>query len=225
MHHAFRRFPTQNRARPATPGSLRLIPLIFSIFFYRQLVYAAGKTSIFIDQVPAYAELPECAEGPLSTIVRAMSSGCGDNNALTSFNCFCMESNSQMSSVISTAVRTTCSRSNPRSSQTRGPPPSIATIAPFTIPEIRSALDVFHSYCLRSTELSSYSTLPPTATITRPPQRLRASMRWVWEVVEGVRKDWHRGRLRLFYIRSSGRIGPEVNDFIHFLKVEVEDAV
>lgn len=52
---------------------------------------SARKTSIYIDQIPLYSKLPECAEKPLSAIVRAQSSGCGDSQQLTSFSCFCLD--------------------------------------------------------------------------------------------------------------------------------------
>jgi hypothetical protein len=57
-------------------------------------VQAAGKTSIYIDQIPGYSALAPCAENRVSAIVRAQSSGCGDNQALTSFSCFCLDQSS-----------------------------------------------------------------------------------------------------------------------------------
>jgi hypothetical protein len=55
-------------------------------------VQAAPQTSIFIDQIPLYDALPACAEERVSAIIRAQSSGCGDNMQLTSFSCFCVDS-------------------------------------------------------------------------------------------------------------------------------------
>jgi hypothetical protein len=51
-----------------------------------------GKTSIYIDRVPAYSSLEQCAQSRVSAIVRAQASGCGDDMALTSFSCFCIDS-------------------------------------------------------------------------------------------------------------------------------------
>ena len=51
-----------------------------------------GKTSIYIDKVPAYSSLEQCAQSRVSAIVRAQASGCGDDMALTSFSCFCIDS-------------------------------------------------------------------------------------------------------------------------------------
>jgi hypothetical protein len=55
---------------------------------------AAIKTSIYINQVAGYSQLPSCAEDRVSAIVRAQSSGCGDQQALTSFGCFCIDQSS-----------------------------------------------------------------------------------------------------------------------------------
>lgn len=66
-------------------------------------------TSNFIDTVTGYDELSTCAEAALSTIVRAQSSGCGDGGALTSYTCFCTDSSSQFSSLITSAISVSCS--------------------------------------------------------------------------------------------------------------------
>jgi hypothetical protein len=55
---------------------------------------AAIKTSIYINEIPGYSQLPSCAEDRLSAIVRAQSSGCGDDQQLTSFSCFCIDQSS-----------------------------------------------------------------------------------------------------------------------------------
>ncbi|KAK3904056.1 hypothetical protein C8A05DRAFT_14042 [Staphylotrichum tortipilum] len=65
-------------------------------------------TPLYINQVPAYSSLPSCAERPLSTIVRGMARGCGDHNAVTSYDCFCTSSSSFFSSVISSSVAEEC---------------------------------------------------------------------------------------------------------------------
>lgn len=55
---------------------------------------AAIKTSIWIDQIPAYSALAPCAENRVSAVVRAQASGCGDDQQLTSFACFCVDQSS-----------------------------------------------------------------------------------------------------------------------------------
>jgi hypothetical protein len=87
----------------------------------------AQSTSIFINQVSEYAALPSCAKHPISTIVRDMSLGCGDHNALTSYDCFCTSSSSHFSSLISRSVSRQCAKTSPAA--------------------VALALDVFHSYC------------------------------------------------------------------------------
>ncbi|KAF2740778.1 hypothetical protein EJ04DRAFT_165053 [Polyplosphaeria fusca] len=144
--------------------------LLFSIIslcliLYSQSVDAVIKTSIYIDQVVLYNALPPCAQDPLSAIVRAQFSGCGDAMQLTSFSCFCLESSSLFNSVISTAVQTSCWMDQR----------TTATATPTTFPQVADALEVFHSYCERSTELPWYAdnstkTDNPTIIITPPPQ-------------------------------------------------------
>lgn len=85
----------------------------------------AQQTKLWINQVPAYSNLPVCAENPVSRIVRGMASGCGDGGALTSFTCFCTDSSSQFASIISTAVESKCGSGD----------------------GTNQALDVFASYC------------------------------------------------------------------------------
>lgn len=74
-------------------------------------VSSVKATSIFIDTVTGYDELSTCAENALSTIVRAQSSGCGDGGQLTSYTCFCTDSSSVFSSLITAAVSESCSSS------------------------------------------------------------------------------------------------------------------
>ncbi|KAI1101404.1 hypothetical protein F4804DRAFT_12152 [Jackrogersella minutella] len=90
------------------------------------IIFATAQ-QIFIDHVPAYAELPSCAEIPSSFIVRDMASGCGDGGKTTSYSCLCTASSSKMDGVINTAVASRCAT---------GP----VTVA-------SQALDVFASYC------------------------------------------------------------------------------
>ena len=87
-----------------------------------------GPTSIFIDAIPEYHLLAQCAEKEVSTIVRDMVYGCGDggNGAYQSFACFCYESSAKFSSMIGAHVQTQCPND-----------PSQNT----------TALQVFSSYC------------------------------------------------------------------------------
>lgn len=66
------------------------------------------KTKNYIDTISGYKELSSCAEDVLSTVVRGEYSGCGDTYALTSYTCFCTDSSSYMSAVISRDVMLTC---------------------------------------------------------------------------------------------------------------------
>ena len=63
------------------------------IFYLILILYAQ---QIFINQV--------CAKGVLSTIVRDMSSSCGDSQHTTSYSCCCTSKSSYFSSVISAVV-------------------------------------------------------------------------------------------------------------------------
>ncbi|KAJ4335157.1 hypothetical protein N0V87_006311 [Didymella glomerata] len=134
--------------RPST-----LLPAVLSILTTTQ---AAIKTSIYIDQIPAYSSLAPCAENRVSAVVRAQASGCGDEQQLTSFSCFCVEQYSHISSVISTAVQDYCAAQAT----------TLTASATAPLPEVTSAIEVFNSYCARSTELAWY---PATASITTAP--------------------------------------------------------
>lgn len=95
------------------------------------LVARAGTarvTSNFIDTVSGYDELSTCAEEVLSTVVRAQYSGCGDHGAVTSYTCFCTDSSSEMSTIITQAVSRDCDS-------------SIASA------QASSAIEVFDAYC------------------------------------------------------------------------------
>lgn len=122
--------------RPST-----LLPAVLSILTTTQ---AAIKTSIYIDQIPAYSSLAPCAENRVSAVVRAQASGCGDEQQLTSFSCFCVEQYSHISSVISTAVQDYCGAQAT----------TLTASATAPLPEVTSAIEVFNSYCARSTELA-----------------------------------------------------------------------
>lgn len=68
-----------------------ILPAILAVVTTTQ---AALKTSIWIDQIPAYSALAPCAENKVSAVVRAQASGCGDAQQLTSFSCFCVDQSS-----------------------------------------------------------------------------------------------------------------------------------
>ena len=93
------------------------------------------QTTNYIDTIDGYSSLSSCAVDVLSTVVRGEFSGCGgwDDN-LTSYTCFCTDSYSFMSTVISTDVITSCNGGSTASAQ--------AT----------SALAVFDEYCALGVE-------------------------------------------------------------------------
>lgn len=70
---------------------MRLITLFSVTLAVATTAKASGKTSIYIDQVAGYSALAPCAENRVSAIVRAQASGCGDDQQLTSFSCFCID--------------------------------------------------------------------------------------------------------------------------------------
>ena len=84
------------------------IHLLTRLLWASMLNLAYAKT-IWMNQVSGYSSLPPCAITPVSVIVRDMSYGCGDNNAVTSQDCFCTASSSHFSSLISKAVAGQCS--------------------------------------------------------------------------------------------------------------------
>ena len=103
-----------------TPAHLRnmLVPAFAYLLAAPLAVRAASsgsssvqRTSNYIDTISGYGDLSTCAENVLSTIVRAQSSGCGDNNALTSYTCFCTDSSSFMSYEITSAISASCNSS------------------------------------------------------------------------------------------------------------------
>jgi hypothetical protein len=102
--------------------------LLTAYSFLLTYVHPAHSQKIFIDKVPEYAQLPACAEVPLSTIVRDMKAGkCGDGGMLTSFSCYCGTSSTVFNSIISEAVSSRCMPELPDATA--------------------SALAVFDSYC------------------------------------------------------------------------------
>ena len=120
-----------------------ILRIWLTLAFFIAAILASGPTNIFINQVPEYSLLSSCPEARVSTIVRDMDSGCGDNQMTTSYACFCYQSSAVFSSIISKAVMATCSN------DTAG-----AT----------TALEVFSSYCeLGAIELQSTGKLARTA--------------------------------------------------------------
>jgi hypothetical protein len=89
-------------------------------------ITASLAQEIFINLVPEYSSLESCAVGPISTIVRNMALGCGDEGATTSYSCFCTESSTHWNDVIASSVSAECSG---------------------TVSDVVSALEVFQSYC------------------------------------------------------------------------------
>ena len=138
------------------------------------LAYVSSCQQIFINNVPGYSELDTaCAPPQLSTIVRDMYSGCGDQGQTTSYSCFCSVSSSYMESVISTAILSVC-------------PGSTAAVS--------SASAVFHDYCqigatiqttsvtsassmtaAAKTDAASTTTTSPTATASSSPSAVATS--------------------------------------------------
>lgn len=108
------------------------------------------QTTNYIDTIDGYSSLSSCAIDVLSTVVRGEFSGCGgwDDN-LTSYTCFCTDSYSFMSTVISTDIITSCNGGSTASAQ--------AT----------SALSVFDEYCA----LGVAAGLEPTSECRSSPRK------------------------------------------------------
>ncbi|KAK8067804.1 hypothetical protein PG996_006916 [Apiospora saccharicola] len=131
------------------------------------------KTRVYLDEVPAYWQLPACALTPISTIVRDMSKGCGDGGRLTSYACFCTESHRKARWDISTEISAQCSAAKSSAGMmartiNAGPTTTTAVTIPTLEVEaattttgsgvsgtessspqeaVSSALDVFEAYC------------------------------------------------------------------------------
>lgn len=89
---------------------------------------AVTQTKNYIDTISGYDELAACAVHVLSTVVRDENSGCQDTYALTSYTCFCTDSSSYFSNVISSDVVASCNSS-------------------IAAPQATSALGIFDAYC------------------------------------------------------------------------------
>lgn len=73
------------------------------------IVTSIIPTKIYIDEVPEYSLLASCAEKKVSSIVRLMTSGCGDGSRATSYACFCYSSSTFYDNLIGHEIQTTCS--------------------------------------------------------------------------------------------------------------------
>ncbi|KUI68723.1 Axial budding pattern protein 2 [Cytospora mali] len=115
------------------------------------LAVRAKATSNFIDTISGYSELSTCAENVLSTIIRAQSSGCGDEGALTSYTCFCTDSSSLFSYEITSAISVSCNSS-------------------IWSTQATSAIAVFDAYCALGVPAALASTTAAsTVTVTDSP--------------------------------------------------------
>jgi hypothetical protein len=155
--------------------ALAVLPLLSALFGW---VQAQGKTHIYIDQVPLYSSLRQCAQDRISAIVRAQASGCGDEMQLTSFSCFCIDSSTAFASIISTAIVEQCG-SDAMATTTRGTGSMMTTtnvmgnvagrvrarasvetamasptLTGAVAQDVKDALDLFGSYCAKSTQLT-----------------------------------------------------------------------
>ncbi|KAK0637843.1 hypothetical protein DIS24_g10420 [Lasiodiplodia hormozganensis] len=121
------------KLRQSFPRIYLCIFLVFAVVL--PFTAADGETKIFINgpYITGYSQLTSCAVEPLSTIVRGMSSGCGDDGSLTSYTCFCTGSSSKMNSIISSVVSTECK--------------SHSNVTSFVTAQVSSAIAVFDSYC------------------------------------------------------------------------------
>jgi len=110
-----------------------------------------NPTPVYIDLVPGYKNLSACAEVPVSTMIRNMWNGCGDDSLLTSFSCFCTDSYSKFSWDISTAVLAGCGGAESSASG-----------------QATSAVGIFHDYCRDGTSqlLTTATSAPATASST-----------------------------------------------------------
>ncbi|KAK7193788.1 hypothetical protein PSPO01_00461 [Paraphaeosphaeria sporulosa] len=101
-------------------------PLILLVL--ANMTVASGQIRLFINQLPEYSSMADCAEPQVSTIVRNMENGCGDGSQTTSYNCFCHTSSSYFSNLIGSKVEKACKSDNPDTQKT-------------------SAVELFDSYC------------------------------------------------------------------------------
>ncbi|OJD35636.1 uncharacterized protein BKCO1_1600035 [Diplodia corticola] len=126
-------------------------------------VRAAASSSIvptknYIDTISGYIELSTCAEDVLSTVVRAQQSGCGDNMATTSYTCFCTDSSSYYSAMISSEVSNSCG--------TAGSAQASSAIAVF---DGYCALGVEHGLSTTTSDTQTSSTASPAASASTAP--------------------------------------------------------
>ncbi|KUI53840.1 Axial budding pattern protein 2 [Cytospora mali] len=130
------------------PDYLRtMLVSALACLFALPLAVRAKATSNFIDTISGYSELSTCAENVLSTIVRAQSSGCGDDGALTSYTCFCTDSSSLFSYEITSAISVSCNSS-------------------IWSTQATSAIAVFDAYCALGVPAALASTTAAASTVT-----------------------------------------------------------
>lgn len=120
-------------------------------------------TSNFIDTITGYSDLSSCAADVLSTIVRAQSSGCGDDGALTSYTCFCTDSSRLFSFEISSAVSLTCKSLSESEKQ------------------VSSALEVWEGYCALGVQAGLATTTGACEFRSIPRKSLLPLRTNVWE--------------------------------------------
>ncbi|OBT89652.1 hypothetical protein VE02_01794 [Pseudogymnoascus sp. 03VT05] len=136
-------------------------PSLFMTIYLALVAQVALCQKVYINQVPEYSQLPACAEVPLSTIVRNMVSGCGDNHQTTSCGCFCISSSAKFDRVIGTDVASRCT-DNPQEAAA-------------------SAFSVFDSYChLLSSpaDNTAIATSTRTGTTLGPTTAANSSVSW-----------------------------------------------
>ena len=108
------------------------------------LLIGQAKATYWINQVSGYDSLPQCAETPVSTIVRDMVYGCGDGGEATSYACFCTESSRRFRDMIATHVAITCSDEQKQA--------------------VASATSLYNEYCQLGKRGPATSGLPDVAT-------------------------------------------------------------
>ncbi|KAH5432606.1 hypothetical protein HBI24_151590 [Parastagonospora nodorum] len=152
----------------STPGSTR-----GSVSASRSSSVVATK--IFIDSVPEYYQLQSCAVPPVSAIVRAMASGCGDGSQMTSYVCFCYDSSTHYNSLIGADVSTACNDQAQASSaqgvfskycqigSTRGITPVAATASTTSVVPAKTSISPLSSAVSSMTQNSSSVTSSSSA--------------------------------------------------------------
>ncbi|KAF7549878.1 hypothetical protein G7Z17_g6079 [Cylindrodendrum hubeiense] len=115
------------------------------VFAWALLLVGPVHATYWVNQLDEYDSLPVCAEGPVSSIVRDMVSGCGDGGRSTSYSCFCTRSSQEFNDIIATAVSKECKHSGA---------------------EVNSATSIFHDYCQLGNEGTSTTVVEVEASTT-----------------------------------------------------------